>query len=186
MTIPPNQWGYNSDWKSSYIKTPHDLIGMLMHSGSLNGNLVINFGPDGLGNIRPEEANIAQQVGEWTKKNAEAIYGASYAGLEKPEFGYYTRKGDKLYLTVFNRPTNNQLRLAFPPNFKNQVRSAQLLIGYQALEVKRINMGLSNDNNRYYDVIIPSNFSSTEPFVVVLELNNADGGRNANFGDAKT
>lgn len=185
MTIPPNQWGYNADWKSSYIKTDYDLIQMLLHSVSLNGNLVINFGPDGKGAIRPEEGAIAAGIGEWMQQNAEAIYGAKYAGLPKPEYGYYTLKGNQLYLTVFNRPVNNQLRLAIPQSYGKGIQKAYFLVGGQALKIKKTNIGIDRDNNTYFDVTLPADFKTEKPFVVVLDLGESNG-NNKNYGDAKT
>lgn len=184
MTIPPNQWGYNSDWKSSYIKTAHDLTDMLLHAVSMNGNLVINFGPDGKGNIRSEEGNTAAKLGEWTLTNAEAIYGTKYAGLPKPDYGYYTQKDDKLYLTVFNRPVNNVLRLAIPRSYK-KISKASLLVGKTDLSLTTVDMGMSNDNNIYYDITLPLNLSVTEPFVITIDLKDAKGTAKS-FGDAKT
>lgn len=186
MTIPPNQWGYNSDWKSSYIKTDLDLMEMLMHAVSMNGNLVINFGPDGLGAIRPEEGHTAETLGKWTTANAEAIYGAKYSGLDKPEYGYYTRKDNKLYLTVFNRPVNNVIRLAIPPSFKKTISNAKLLVSKQELSLKRIFMGLDKDKNNYYDVSVPASFSTDKPFVIVLDLNDDGQDAKKQYGDAKT
>jgi len=105
MTIPENQWGYHRDWTLTYVKTPYDLIEMAVKANSLNGNFVINFGPDGDGNIRSEESDIAKEVGKWMSVNGEAIYGTSNSRWEKQGWGYYTQKGDnKLYLTVFNHP----------------------------------------------------------------------------------
>lgn len=185
MTIPPNQWGYNKDWKSSYIKTDIDLLAMLMQSVSLNGNLVINFGPDGLGAIRPEETEVAKEIGDWMQLNSEAVYGVKYAGLTKPDYGYYTLKGNKLYLTVFNRPVNNLLRIALPANYKKTIQKASLLQNKQDLSLKRIHIGLSADNNQYYEVQVPETFQSTKPFVVVLEMNDNNQGAKT-YGDAKT
>jgi len=170
MTIPPNQWGYNSDWSSSYIKTSYDLIGMLMQATSLNGNFVINFGPDGKGNIRPEEGKIAQEIGDWMKLNSEAVYGVRYADLPKPDFGYYTRKANKLYATVLNRPVNNRLRIAIPKGSKAVPASASLLSDKRNLELLPVNMGLDKDTNTYYDIILPPAFTSSTPFVVVIEM----------------
>ena len=185
MTIPPNQWGYNSDWKSSYIKTDYDLIQMLLHSVSLNGNLVINFGPDGKGAIRTEEGTIATSVGEWMQQNSEAIYGAKYAGLPKPEYGYYTLKGSKLYLTVFNKPLNNQLRLAIPQSYKKSLQKATFLVGNQSLLVKKTHIGIDRDSNTYFDITLPANLQTDKPFVIVFELSD-NNGDNKSYGDAKT
>jgi alpha-L-fucosidase len=185
MTIPPNQWGYNSDWKSSYIKTANDLTDMLLHAVSMNGNLVINFGPDGKGNIRPEETNTAAKLGEWTKVNGEAIYGVRYSGLPKPDYGYYTKKGNKLYLTVINKPVNNVLRLAIPKTFKQRPEKAILLNGKKALEVTTVDMGMSGDGTIYYDIQLPNSLNATSPFVIIIDLNETKvNGRS--FGDAKT
>lgn len=185
MTIPPNQWGYNSDWKSSYIKTANDLTDMLLHAVSMNGNLVINFGPDGNGNIRSEESVTATKLGEWTKVNAEAIYGVRYSGLPKPDFGYYTKKGSKLYVTVINKPINNVLRLAIPKNFKQKPAKAMLLIGKKELGIKTVDMGMSGDGNMYYDIQLPINLNPTSPFVIAIDLNENKTNVNT-FGDAKT
>ena len=73
MTVPENQWGYHRDWSLTYVKTPYDLIEMMVKANSLDGNFVINFGPDGEGNIRPEESRIAGSIGKWMKVNSDAV-----------------------------------------------------------------------------------------------------------------
>ncbi|WP_316831762.1 alpha-L-fucosidase [Pedobacter aquatilis] len=183
MTIPPNQWGYNSDWKSSYIKNAYDLTDMLLHAVSMNGNLVVNFGPDGKGNIREEESQTAKDLGKWTRLNGDAIYGVRYSGLAKPDFGYYTRKGDKLFLTVFNKPVDNLLRLPFPRSFKD--KPAMAFLNHNTLTIKQVDMGMSNDKNVYYDISLPKDFDVKEPFVIAIDLKTEKGSANG-FGNAKT
>lgn len=183
MTIPPNQWGYNSDWKTSYIKTAYDLSEMLMHAVSLNGNLVINFGPDGKGNIRPEESKIATELGQWVNGANEAIYGVRYANLPKPAYGYYTLKKDQLWLTVFNPPVNRILRLAIPSNHPE--KPAKATLGGESLIVKEINMGLDRDQNLYYDITLPTDFKTNQPFVIAIEMQKSKNHK-ISFGDAKT
>jgi alpha-L-fucosidase len=185
MTIPPNQWGYNSDWKSSYIKTANDLTDMLLHAVSMNGNLVVNFGPDGKGNIRSEEANTAAKLGEWTSLNGEAIYGVRYSGLPKPDYGYYTKKGNKLYLTMINKPLNNVVRVNFPNSYKQKPETAILLNGKKQLPITSIDMGMSGDTNLYFDIQLPPNLSTSTPLVIVIELNETKA-NGKSFGDAKT
>jgi alpha-L-fucosidase len=184
MTIPPNQWGYNSDWQSSYIKTPYDLTDMLMHAVSMNGNLVINFGPDGKGNIRNEEANVAVKFGAWMDINHEAVYGTTYVNLPKPDYGYFTKKDDKLFLTVFNLPLNRLIRIAIPKNFGSAPSKANLLSNMNPLALKRTDMGLDRDQNIYYDVTIPDHFHTKDPFVIVFELKQLDKDKK-DYGDAK-
>ncbi|WP_028298799.1 alpha-L-fucosidase [Olivibacter sitiensis] len=186
MTIPPNQWGYNSDWSSSYIKTPYDLIAMLLQANSLNGNFVINFGPDGKGRIRPEEGDIAKQIGEWMRVNSEAVYGVTYAELPKPDYGYYTKKGNKLYLTVFNKPVNNIIRVAMAKTAEQKPSKAYFLADKKDLKLVSHNIGLDRDNNLYYDITLPDDFSSDMPFVIVIDLDEAAKKDQGNYRDALT
>ncbi|MCD8078941.1 MAG: alpha-L-fucosidase [Bacteroides sp.] len=118
MTIPENQWGYQANWRG-YVKTPYDLIEMMMKSISLNGNFVLNFGPDPSGKIRPEECEIATEIGKWMKVNGEAVYGTGYSGLKDQGWGLITRKGNYYYLSVFNVPINRKLHIEFPKEAKN-------------------------------------------------------------------
>jgi alpha-L-fucosidase len=170
MTIPPNGWGYMKDWSGLYTKTTDDLLDMLMHSVSMNGNFVINFGPDGNGLMHPEEDKIAKEIGDWMKLNSEAVYGVRHAPLMPSKLGYFTQKEDQLYLTVFNRPVNGIVRIAVPKNAKQVPVTANLLIGQQKLELKQSNIGLDLDKNTYYDVLLPKSFQSEKAFVIKMKL----------------
>lgn len=46
--------------------------------------------------------------------NKEAIYGTSHSTVQKQDWGYFTQKGNKLYMCVFNRPINNLLKIEIP------------------------------------------------------------------------
>jgi alpha-L-fucosidase len=94
-----NHWGYaatDRHWK------PADMIvRMLVECVSKNGNLLLNVGPDAKGRIPQASAEILEQVGQWMNRNSESIYGCGSAGLDKPEWGRFTQKGDKLYAHIF-------------------------------------------------------------------------------------
>ena len=172
MTIPENQWGYHSDWSLTYVKKPYELIEMLVKAVSLNGNFVLNFGPDGMGNIRPEETEIAKEIGAWMKVNGEAIYGCGHSKWEKQGWGYYTQKGDnKLYLTVFNHPLNNMTRVKVPKSADNTkltiVEKAYFLADQKTAIVR--NAGRDKYGNVYYDIESPRP-NSTMPYIIVLEI----------------
>ena len=179
MTIPDNQWGYHSDWTWTYIKTPYELIEMTVKANSLDGNFVINFGPDGNGDIRKEESEIAAEVGKWMSKNSEAIYETHHSILEKQDWGYSTQKGNKIYLSIFNKPVNNMVRVKLPRSDKKDmiyvITGAKLLSTKEAVKINgkgqpgtyyRDKSGAS-----YYDLIIPTEQqNATEPFVIVIEI----------------
>jgi len=97
-----NSWGFRStdeEWKS-----PELIIHALASCVSKNGNLLLNVGPDSQGTIPLESRKTLQAVGEWMKENGESIYGCRDAELPKPDWGYYTRKGNVVYAHVTNKP----------------------------------------------------------------------------------
>jgi alpha-L-fucosidase len=183
MTIPENQWGYHRDWSLSYVKTPYDLIEMAVKANSLDGNFVINFGPDGKGNIRQEETDVAKGIGEWLAINGAAIYGTHHSILEKQDWGYSTQKDSTIYLTVFNKPMNNLLRVKLP---KSKDRNMNFVISMAKFlfsnEPAPINGGgkagtyyRDKNGSSYYDLIIPEEIQKiNQPFVIVIQLKEMD------------
>lgn len=91
-----NNWGYaltDNNWKS-----PTLVIHTLIDCVSKNGNLLLNVGPDGRGNIPPESVAILKEVGKWMRLNGESIYGCGRADLKRPAWGRFTQKGNELFL----------------------------------------------------------------------------------------
>ncbi len=170
MTIPPNGWGYMKDWSGVYTKTSDDLIEMLVKSVSMNGNFVLNFGPSGAGLMHPEEDKIAKKIGDWMKMNSEAIYGAKHVDLEESKYGYFTKKEENVYLTVFNRPVNNIIRIAIRKTSKEIPVLASLLSNNKKLSVKQADIGLDLDKNTYYDILLPADFTTSKPFVIKMQF----------------
>jgi len=176
MTIPENQWGYHSDWSLTYQKKSFELVEMIVKATSLNGNFVLNFGPDGLGNIRSEETQIAAEIGAWMRVNGDAVYGASNSHWEKQGWGHYTQKGVKMqYLTVINHPLNNMVRVKVPRPADNTkvtiVEKAYFLADKRTAIVR--NAGRDKFGNVYYDIESPRP-TSTMPYVIVLEVNDVN------------
>ncbi len=189
MTIPENQWGYHRDWSLSYVKTPYDLIEMTVKANSLNGNFVINFGPDGEGNIRTEETKIAKGVGEWMDVNREAVYGVHNSVLEKQDWGYSTQKGESIYLTVFNKPMNDRVRVKVPRSKTKDmiyvIEHAEFISGKKEAIVA--DGGRDKYGSYYYDIVIPRKVSNKkEPFVIKIKLKEVDRGSKADYQKAIT
>ena len=94
-----NHWGYcNFDYQ---YKTPQMLVRKLVECVSKGGNMILNVGPDGRGNIPTKSEEILTEMGKWMDKNKESIYGCGKAGIEKPDFGRVTRHGNHLYFHVY-------------------------------------------------------------------------------------
>lgn len=98
-----NNWAYNP---TDYLyKSSKTLIRKLVECVSKNGNMILNVGPDALGCIPNPSLAILDDFHGWLSKNGESIYGCVGAtDLPKPDWGYYTRKGNVLYAHVFEQP----------------------------------------------------------------------------------
>lgn len=160
MTVPENQWGYHKDWSLSYVKTPMEVLERMVHAVSMGGNMVVNFGPQPDGDFRPEEKELAACIGRWMKQNGECIYGCDYAGMEKQDWGYYTRKGNNIYMVVFNLPFSRRLKVKVPR--KLRINAARTLDGKE-VEV--------TEAARDEYIVLADRFASEkEPFVICLSV----------------
>lgn len=100
ITLNDN-WGYHAGDKN--WKSPKTVVRALVECVSKGGNLLLNVGPTAKGEIPPECLDILAQVGGWMHKNGASIYGCGHANLEKPEWGRFTRRGNRLYAHILER-----------------------------------------------------------------------------------
>ena len=103
-------WGYSK--YDTHWKKPEEIIRRLTTIVSKGGNYLLNVGPTGEGVIPEASVRILHRVGKWMDINGESIYGttASPFPYEIP-WGSCTRKGNRLYLHVFNWPDDGTLEL---------------------------------------------------------------------------
>ncbi|MDB5327039.1 MAG: hypothetical protein JWM57_2608 [Phycisphaerales bacterium] len=105
-----NTWGYKSDDRN--YKSTTDLIKHLCDAASKGGNYLLNVGPTSHGEIPDPQQQRLVEVGQWLKRNGEAIYGSAASPFSRPlPFGYATNKPGRVYLSVFNRPADGVLWL---------------------------------------------------------------------------
>ena len=93
-----DRWGYYSG--RNITKPARLIIRNLVDCCSKGGNMLLNVGPDAKGRIPQDSVNVLKEVGQWLKINGESIYGCGSAGLPKPEWGRFTKKGNKIYAHV--------------------------------------------------------------------------------------
>ena len=94
-----NHWGYCAT--DHFYKPAPMLIKKLVECVSKGGNLLLNVGPDAEGRFPRESQAILKEIGAWMKENGESIYGCGPAGIEKPDYGRVTRKGNSLFFHLF-------------------------------------------------------------------------------------
>ena len=93
-------WGYRSDdheWKS-----PENMIDILTRNLSAGATMLLNVGPMGDGTLTEETLAILERVGDFTRKNAEAIYnGVEPNPFPAPfDFVRTAKKENKIFLYV--------------------------------------------------------------------------------------
>lgn len=105
-------YGYKIN--ASEYKTAEEIIRKLIQVVANGGNYLLNIGPKGDGTIPERDRAILTEVGNWTKPNAEAIFGTRrtpYFGdtAFTPDWGTCTRKGATLYLFLTNWPKDGKV-----------------------------------------------------------------------------
>ncbi len=126
-----DHWGYNKHdhhWKSTTT-----LIRNLVDCASKGGNYLLNVGPTSEGLIPFESVSRLQEVGVWMHQNGEAIYGTIPGPFRKLDFGRATIKDDKLFLFVFDVPSDRKLQL---PAFSTPVKRAYFLADARKQELE--------------------------------------------------
>jgi alpha-L-fucosidase len=103
-------WGfksYDTNWKSA-----ETIVRNLVDIASKGGNYLLNVGPTAEGEIPAASIERLGEVGKWMSVNGEAIYGTSASPFaDQLAFGRATRKGKRLYVSVFDWPANGTITL---------------------------------------------------------------------------
>jgi len=140
-----NSWHFSSN---DNLKSPKVLLEQLINAAGNGGNYLLNIGPDHDGVIPKDMETRLKTMGDWLKKNGEAIYGTE-AGPYPYEisWGTITQRKDEdstsLYLNVVDWPNDGKFTLF---GVDNDVLSASLLATGEALEYESEVDGFSGHN----------------------------------------
>lgn len=127
-----DSWGYIKH--DMNFKTPTEIIHLLANVASKGGNLMLNVGPDGDGNIPEYSVKFLRETGKWLDKNGESIYSSTYGLIPAQPWGVSTSKPGKQYLHVLRRPANGKLLV---PDFKGQLSKVYALVDHKNLIWKK-------------------------------------------------
>jgi alpha-L-fucosidase len=95
-------WGFNradDQWKTS--KT---IVNNLITCARGGGNYLLNIGPEPDGSIPQPSVEVLEAVGQWLDTNGNAIYGTERGNLTQNASCNYSRRGNTLYIHVYNWP----------------------------------------------------------------------------------
>jgi alpha-L-fucosidase len=157
-------WGYKSydeNWKS-----PETLVRNLIDIVSKGGNYLLNVGPTAQGEIPAASVERLAAIGQWMKPNGAAIHGTTASPFATQlTWGRATRKGNRLYLHVFDWPVDGKLAV---PAFGSTVTTASLL----ASRSSRLTVAPAADG---FSIAVPDAPPDRIASVVALETRAARG-----------
>ena len=128
-------WGYklvDQDYKST-----ETLIRYLVSAAGKGANLLMNVGPQPNGEIPAVALQRLKEMGEWTKKYGETIYGTTAGDLPVQPWGVTTRKGDRLFVHIMNLDATE---LLLPVDCK--VKKAFIFDDKRVVKTKRTKEGV--------------------------------------------
>jgi alpha-L-fucosidase len=99
-----DSWGYQHNDKN--YKSPNQVIRIFVDCISMGGNLLLDIGPKADGTIPDEQVKLLKELGRWTNKHAEAVYGTRGGISPKYFYGPTALSADKktLYLYLDGKP----------------------------------------------------------------------------------
>jgi alpha-L-fucosidase len=153
-------WGfkaYDDNWKST-----EDLIRKLVDIASKGGNFLLNVGPTPEGLIPRPSVQRLEAMGEWMAVNGESIHGTTASPIDTPEWGRCTAKDDKLYLHVFDWPSDGRLEVALP--------NASIAEAYMLADKKKESLPVVCDDDKVV-VSLPGEAPDAIDSVIVLVKN---------------
>lgn len=97
-----DSWGFNradDQWKNA--KT---IVNNLITCARGGGNYLLNIGPEPDGSIPQPSIDVLSTVGQWIDTNGKSIYGTDRGKLTQNASCNYSRRGNTLYVHVYNWP----------------------------------------------------------------------------------
>ena len=129
-------WGYKIIDQN--YKSTETLIRYLVSTSGKGANLLLNVGPQPNGKIPATALDRLREIGEWTSRYGETIYGTVAGDIPVQEWGVTTRKGNRLFVHIFD---HQEKSLTLP--LQSKVKKAFVYDTKQTLKTKRTKEGVT-------------------------------------------
>lgn len=129
-------WGYKIIDQN--YKSAETLIRYLVSTSGKGANLLLNIGPQPNGKLPATALDRLKEIGEWTSRYGETIYGTIAGDIPAQEWGVTTRKGNRLFVHIFNHSAK-ELHLPL----QSKVKNAWVYDTKQVLKTKRTKEGIT-------------------------------------------
>lgn len=161
-----DSWGYQKNDKN--YKTPYEIITIFADAISMGGNLLLDITPRANGKIPDEQILTLKEIGDWTKKHQEAIFG-TIGGMPQGHFyGPSTISKDSTNLFIFlPAKVNGEVVLK---GLDNEIKSISVVGSNTKLSHKIVGkISWSHVPGLVY-INIPENVQDKHMSVIKLEL----------------
>ena len=128
-------WGYKL--VDQNYKSTETLLRLLISTSGKGANLLLNVGPQPNGEIPAAALERMKEMGEWLRANGETVYGTTAGDIPAQEWGVTTRKGDRLFVHIFNL---DKQELLLPLGCK--VKKAFTFADKKAIKTKKTKEGV--------------------------------------------
>jgi alpha-L-fucosidase len=119
VTAEGGGWSYRPDGK---VKPFRECVQTLINCVTGDGNLLLDVGPNSLGEIPADQAGRLLEMGQWLRKYGVSIYRTRGGPYRNGAWGGATYRGNTMYLHVF-KWDGSQLRL---PLLKSKILKCRL------------------------------------------------------------
>jgi len=165
MTIN-DSWGYQGN--DLNYKSPSQVIRIFAECIGMGGNLLLDIGPMADGTIPPQQVEVLKEMGRWTSKHAQAIYGTA-AGLPDGCFegpSTMSRDSTTVYL-FFPGNAGGELMLE---GVKNRINKAFVVGNGTSLEAKEYLRPYWSSHAGVYFIKVPEEVLDEQMTVIGLSL----------------
>ena len=129
-------WGYKIIYQN--YKSAETLIRYLVSASGKGANLLLNIGPQPNGELPAASLERLKALGEWTERYGETIYGTTAGDVPVQDWGVTTRKGESLYVHIFD---HKDKELLLPITCR--VKEAYVYDTKKTLKTKRTDNGVT-------------------------------------------